>query len=184
MKRVEEKEAELENLKYDLQDQTESRRHWHKRATEAEARTVSSIHSTVSSYTLTTDQASVQHVLLLVDGNQTFFKPNLIQSRSAKEAIGQLIAEAKLSAQSQHKNDLPEHLSVILHIFMDVGKLADDLSTAGLLPEPDQLWTFIQDASKHELGVTITDCGSGHQAVDLKMKRKSLAHNIGSPSLM
>ncbi|KAJ9612888.1 hypothetical protein H2200_002829 [Cladophialophora chaetospira] len=155
LKLLKEKEEEVENLKYDLQDQTESRREWQKRATDAETRL-----------------ASVQHILVLIDGNQTFFRPKLIRSgaHGAKEAVEKLITEAKASAREQHKNDLPEHLSVIVHIFIDVGKLADDLSTSNLLPEPDQLWTFIQEASKNELGVTITDCGAGHQAVDAKMK--------------
>jgi hypothetical protein len=55
---------------------------------------------------------------------------------------------------------------------VDVGKLADDLSTANMLPEPDQLWTFIQDASRFEPGIIISDCGSDHGAVDVKMKRE------------
>jgi hypothetical protein len=114
-------------------------------------------------------QTSVQHLLILIDGNQTFFKSNLIHS-GVKQAVDTLIAEAKAFALAQHKNDLPEHLSVIVHIFIDVGKLADDLSTTGVLPEPDQLWTFIQDASKLEPGVTISDCGAGHNAVDAKIK--------------
>ncbi|OAP65076.1 hypothetical protein AYL99_01048 [Fonsecaea erecta] len=149
------KEAECENLKYDLEDQTESRRQWHKRATEAESRL-----------------SSVQHVMVLFDGNHHFFKPNLVRAgiEGAKSAIDTLVTEAKAFARAQHKNDLPDHLSVVVHIFIDVGKLADDLSTAGLLPDPDQLWTFIQDAGKLETGVTISDCGAGHQAVDAKMK--------------
>ncbi|ETI20628.1 hypothetical protein G647_06970 [Cladophialophora carrionii CBS 160.54] len=155
LKLLSEKEAECENLKYDLQDQTESRRHWHKRAADAEGRI-----------------ASVQHVLVLVDGNQTFFKPDVIRAgaRGVRGAIETLVAEAKAFARAQHKNDLSDNLSAIVHIFVDVGSLADDLSTANLLPEPDQLWAFIQDASKLEPGITITDCGSGHDAVDAKMK--------------
>ncbi|KIW94333.1 uncharacterized protein Z519_05649 [Cladophialophora bantiana CBS 173.52] len=149
------KEAECENLKYDLLDQTESRRHWHKRATEAESRL-----------------SSVQHVMVLVDGNHHFFKPNLVRAgiEGAKLAIDTLVTEAKALAREQHKNDLPDHLSVIVHIFIDVGKLADDLSTTGLLPEPDQLWTFIQEAGKLEPGITISDCGSGHHAVEAKIR--------------
>ena len=93
-------------------------------------------------------------------------------THGAKEAVETLTKEAKSLAQEEHKNDLPEHLSVIVHIFIDVGKLAEDLSTANLLPDPDQLWTFVQDVSKLEPGVTISDCGTGHQAVDAKMKRE------------
>ncbi|KIY01991.1 uncharacterized protein Z520_02129 [Fonsecaea multimorphosa CBS 102226] len=149
------KEAECENLKYDLQDQTESRRHWHKRATEAESRL-----------------SSVQHVMILFDGNHHFFNPNLVRAgiQGAKSAIDSLVAEASAFAREQHKNDLPDHLAVVVHIFIDVGKLADDLSIAGLLPNPDQLWTFIQNVSRLEPGVTISDCGSGHHAVEAKMK--------------
>ncbi|EXJ55081.1 hypothetical protein A1O7_08006 [Cladophialophora yegresii CBS 114405] len=155
LKLLSEKEVECEDLKYDLQDQTESRRHWHKRAADAEGRI-----------------ASVQHVLVLVDGNQTFFKPGLILAgpRGVRGAVETLIAEAKTCARAQHKNDLSDNLSAIVHIFVDVGRLAHDLSTANLLPEPDQLWTFIQDASKLEPGITISDCGSGQGAVDAKMK--------------
>ncbi|OQV04510.1 hypothetical protein CLAIMM_09377 [Cladophialophora immunda] len=149
------KEAECENLRYDLQDQTESRRQWHKRAAEAESRL-----------------SSVQHVMVLVDGNHHFFNPNLVRAgiQGAKSAIDALVAEAKTFAREQHKNDLPDHLSVVVHIFIDVGKLADDLSIAGVLPDPDQLWTFIQDAGKLEPGITISDCGAGRHAVDAKMK--------------
>ncbi|KIW63523.1 hypothetical protein, variant [Phialophora macrospora] len=155
LKLLAEKEAECENLKYDLQDQTESRRHWHKRAADAEGRI-----------------ASVQHILVLIDGNQTFFKPDFFRAgpQGARGAVETLIAEAKAFARAQHKNDLSEQLSAIVHVFVDVGKLADDLSTANLLPEPDQLWTFIQDASKIEPGITISDCGAGRAAVDAKMK--------------
>lgn len=76
-------------------------------------------------------------------------------------------------AREQHPNDLPDSLSAMVHIFIDVGRLADDLLSANLLPEPDQLWTFIQEACKLEPGVTISDCGSGHQAVDRKMQCES-----------
>ncbi|KAH0847227.1 hypothetical protein FOPE_00333 [Fonsecaea pedrosoi] len=114
----------------------------------------------------------VQHVMVLFDGNHHFFSPNLVRAgiQGAKSAIDTLVAEAKAFAREQHKNDLPDLLSVIVHIFIDVGKLADDLSTAGSPPDPDQLWTFIQNASKLEPGVTISDCGSGHHAVDAKIR--------------
>ena len=111
---------------------------------------------------------------MLIDGNQIFFKPDLIRAGASgtKEAVETLVREVKLNAQEQHKNDLPEDLSVIVHIFINVGKLADNLSTCNLLPNPDQLWTFIQDASKFEPGLTISDCGSDHRVVDAKMKSK------------
>jgi hypothetical protein len=120
-------------------------------------------------------QVRVQHVLVLVDGNQTFFNSKFISLGTAgtKEAVESLVKEAKYFAQDKHKNDLPENLSIIVHIFVDVGQLADDLSSANLLPNPDQLWLFIQDASKLEPGITISDCGSGHEAVDAKMKCES-----------
>jgi len=57
-----------------------------------------------------------------------------------------------------------------VHIFSDIGRLAQDLSAASLLPDPDQLWTFIQDICKIEPGITVSDCGSGHEAVDVKLK--------------
>jgi hypothetical protein len=89
-----------------------------------------------------------------------------------KEAIQSLTSEAKTSAQEQRKNDLPStNLSVIVHIFIDVGRLADDLASAGLLPEPDKLWTFIQGVCA-EAGVTISDVGSDQRAVAAKMKCK------------
>ena len=85
-----------------------------------------------------------------------------------------LVKEAKAYAREQHKNDLPEHFSVIVHIFIDVGKLADDLSRANLLPEPDQLWSFIQHGCQLEPGLTISDVGSSHEAVEAKLKRELL----------
>jgi hypothetical protein len=61
---------------------------------------------------------------------------------------------------------------VVVHVFADIGRLAQDLSAAGLLPEPEHLWTFIQGICKSEPCFTVTDCGSGQQAVDAKMKRE------------
>ncbi|KAG9792306.1 hypothetical protein ABEF93_008591 [Exophiala dermatitidis] len=153
---LQQKEQSLENLKSDLDDQTESRRRWQKRATDAESRTT-----------------SVQHLLVLVDGNQHFFQPGLIRAGTpgAKEAVDTLLAEVKEFARQQHKNDLPETISVVVHIFSDIGRLAQDLATANLLPDPDRLWTFVQDACKIEPCITISDCGAAHDAVDAKMKQ-------------
>ncbi|EXJ86894.1 hypothetical protein A1O3_03848 [Capronia epimyces CBS 606.96] len=155
LKLLDEKEQTLENLKSDLDDQTESRRRWQKRAIDIESRIT-----------------SVQHVLVLLDGNQHFFKHGLIRAGTsgAREAVGTLLADVRDFARSQHKNDLPENISVVVHIFSDVGRLAQDLSAANLLPDPDQLWTFIQDVCKIEPGITISDCGAGHEAVDAKVK--------------
>lgn len=74
-------------------------------------------------------------------------------------------------AKNQHKNDLPETISVVVHIFSDVGRLAQDLSATNLLPDPEQLWTFIQDVSRLAPCVTVSDCGAGHESVEAKMKR-------------
>ncbi|EXJ88109.1 hypothetical protein A1O1_05037 [Capronia coronata CBS 617.96] len=153
---LEEKDETIENLKSDLDDQTESRRRWQKRATDVESRIT-----------------SVQHVLVLLDGNQHFFKNGLVRAGTlgAAEAVGTLLAEVKEAARNQHKNDLPEHISVVVHIFSDVGRLAQDLSAANLLPDPDQLWTFIQQVCKIQPCFTISDCGAGHEAVDAKVKQ-------------
>lgn len=85
------------------------------------------------------------------------------------------MAEVKDFARSQHKNDLPEGVRTVTHIFSDIAQLAHDLSTAKLLPEPDKLWTFIQEVCRIEPGITITDCGSGHEAVDEKLKCELLS---------
>ena len=81
------------------------------------------------------------------------------------------MAEVRKFAKTQHKDDLPENISVVVHIFSDIGQLAQDLSAANLVPDPDQIWTFIQDICKLQPGFTVSDCGSGRQAVDAKMKR-------------
>lgn len=121
----------------------------------------------------------MQHLLVLIDGNQHFFKSDFIRAGTtgAREALGAFLSEVKEFAKAQHKNDLPEDVSVVVHIFSDIGRLAHDLSTASLLPAPDQLWTFIQDVSKLEPRFTISDCGSGHQAVDAKLKREQSPGN-------
>lgn len=110
--------------------------------------------------------------MVLVDGNQHFFRSSLVRAgmHGAKEAVQSFITEVKEHARQQHKNDLPENVSVVAHIFSDIGRLAHDLSAAKLLPEPDKLWNFIQEVCKLEPGFTISDCGTGHQAVDSKMK--------------
>ncbi|KAK5269787.1 hypothetical protein LTR96_005485 [Exophiala xenobiotica] len=149
------KDQAYADLQADLNDQTESRRRWQNRAVDVESRIT-----------------SVQHVLVLIDGNQHFFKPDFIRAGTAgaQEAIRSFISEAKEVARAQHKNDLPENISPVVHIFSDIGRLAQDLSAASLLPDPDQLWTFIQDICKIEPGITVSNCGSGHEAVDAKLK--------------
>ncbi|KIW12646.1 hypothetical protein PV08_09924 [Exophiala spinifera] len=144
------KEQEYHELKADLQDQTESRRRWQKRALDT----------------------SVQHLLVLIDGNQHFFKPHFIRSGAAgaHEAVERFVAEVKDFARAQHKNDLPEGVSLVTHIFSDIGQLAHDLSAANLIPEPDRLWPFILEVCRVEPGITITDCGSGPDAVRHKLK--------------
>ncbi|KAK4937927.1 hypothetical protein LTR10_021568 [Elasticomyces elasticus] len=150
-----EKEQACEDLKSDLDDQTESRRRWQKRAVDVESRIT-----------------SVQHLLVLIDGNQSFFKSNFIRAGTIglREAATAFIAEVKEFAKAQHKNDLPEDISLVVHIFSDIGGLAQDLSASDSLPDPDQLWTFIQDICKLEPCFTVSDCGSGHEAVDAKLK--------------
>ncbi|KAI1629056.1 hypothetical protein EDD37DRAFT_644827 [Exophiala viscosa] len=150
-----EKEQAYEDLKSDLDDQTESRRRWQKRAVDVESRIT-----------------SVQHLLVLIDGNQSFFKSSFIRAGTvgAREAAAAFITEVKELAKAQHKNDLPEDILLVVHIFSDIGRLAQDLSTAGNLPNPDQLWTFIQDICKLEPCFTVSDCGSGREAVDAKLK--------------
>lgn len=129
-------------------------------------------------------QTSVQHILVLIDGNQHFFKTDFIRAGTAgaQEAVRTFISKAKEVARAQHKNDLPENISPVVHIFSDIGRLAQDLSAASLLPDPDQLWTFIQDICKIEPGITVSDCGSGHEAVDVKLKcEESQTWPIGAP---
>ncbi|KIX02951.1 uncharacterized protein Z518_06501 [Rhinocladiella mackenziei CBS 650.93] len=151
-----EKEKTNEKLRFDLDDQFESRRLWQKRATDVESRIT-----------------SAQQILVLIDGNQHFFKHDLIRAGTsgARDAVRALIEEAKEFAAQQHKNDLPDNISVVVHIFSDIGRLARDLSDANLLPELDQLWTFIQDICKTEPCLTVSDCGAGHEAVDAKLKQ-------------
>ncbi|KAJ9633657.1 hypothetical protein H2204_006863 [Knufia peltigerae] len=159
VKAVTRKEQEYHDLKADLLDQTESRRRWQKRALDVEDRIAS-------------DPTSVQYVLVLIDGNQHFFQPHFLRmgAAGADEAVKRFVAEVKDFARAQHKSDLPEGIDTVTHVFADIGQLAHDLSVAKLLPEPDTLWTFIQEVSKVDPGMTITDCGSGHGAVDTKLK--------------
>ena len=126
-------------------------------------------------------QTSVQHLLVLIDGNQSFFKSNFIRAGTigAREAAAAFITEVKEFAKAQHKNDLPENISLVVHIFSDIGRLAQDLSAAGILPDPDQLWTFIQDICKLEPCFTVSDCGSGREAVDAKLKCRALSVTFG-----
>lgn len=165
-----EKEHSYDDLKSDLDDQTESRRRC--RSVQLTSNPASSVPSTLH-LRLTNDlQTSAQHLLVLIDGNQYFFKSSFIRAGTigVREAAGAFITEVKEFAKAPHKNDLPEDISLVVHIFSDIGRLAQDLSAAGILPDPDQLWTFIQDICKLEPCFTVSDCGSGHEAVDAKLK--------------
>ncbi len=90
----------------------------------------------------------------------------------AQGALATFLAEVRQLARIAHKNELPEDVAVVVHIFADIGRLAQDLSAADLLPDPEHLWTFIQGICKAEPCLTVTDCGSGHQAVDAKIRRE------------
>lgn len=62
---------------------------------------------------------------------------------------------------------------MVVHIFSDIGRLADDLSAANLLPDPDALWGFVQEVCRIAPYITISDCGSSPKAVDGKIQGKS-----------
>lgn len=61
---------------------------------------------------------------------------------------------------------------MVVHIFSDIGRLADDLSAANLLPDPDALWGFVQEVCRIAPYITISDCGSSPNAVDNKIQGK------------
>ena len=116
-------------------------------------------------------------VLVLIDGNHHFFDDALVKAgpNGARDAVHTLLEEVRGFARSQHKHDsapLPENIKVVVHVFCDIGRLADDLSTANLLPDPDALWGFVQEICKIEPFVTVSDCGSSPTAVDSKIQGK------------
>lgn len=110
--------------------------------------------------------------MVLVDGSQHFFSPNLIRGglAGARQAADTLLTEAKEYARTRHKNDLPENISVVVHIFSDICQLARDLYDSQALSDPGQLGTFVQELCSFYPGFTISDCRGGRQTVDAKMK--------------
>lgn len=94
-------------------------------------------------------------------------------AHGARDAVHIFLKEVQDFARSQHKNDfapLPDSIKVVVHVFSDIGRLADDLSAASLLPDPDTLWTFVQEICKIAPTVTISDCGNDPRAVDNKVQ--------------
>jgi len=110
--------------------------------------------------------------MLLIDGNRYCFKDDIIRAGAsgARDAAHRLMAEAREHAESQHMNDLPESISTVIHIFLDVGRLADDLVAAGMLSGKDQLLDFLHSFSQAGPLIAVTDCGPGREAVDAKLK--------------
>jgi hypothetical protein len=111
----------------------------------------------------------------LVDGNQTFCKPELIlEGAVGVRRVAQLLsAEVLHAAKSKHKNDLPSDIQVHVSFFLDLDRLSIDLAAACCVTEPKQLSEFIRLLNAIPL-FSVVDCAGGKAAVDGKIKGKDL----------
>ncbi|RMZ77638.1 hypothetical protein DV738_g4292, partial [Chaetothyriales sp. CBS 135597] len=145
LQRVQALDGQVQDLTADLQNETNSRRLWQNRAEDVEYRV-----------------SKNQYVLVLVDGNQTWFRDSVIHSASSKadEVANHLVAEAREVARRQHSNDLSDDFSVLVHIFVDTEKLCQDLIAAGSISSAQQLKEFLNDLMSAQSLITVINCGS------------------------
>ena len=107
---------------------------------------------------------------MLLDGNQSFFKDEIIRSGAAESAVQPLISEVHEIAKSRHKNDLASDIRIVLHVFLDFDRLLGDLVSAGSLTARKQLEEFTKALTASTPSLFVTDCGPGRQGVDAKLK--------------
>ena len=109
-----------------------------------------------------------------MDGNQSFFKDDIIRSGVAESAVQSLITELHETAKSKHKNDLTSDIRIVLHIFVDSDRLLGHLVSAGSLSARKQLEEFMKALTASTPSLSVTDCGPGRQGVDAKLKGENL----------
>jgi hypothetical protein len=116
-------------------------------------------------------------LLLLVDGNQTFFKPDVIRQGAvvAQRVAHSLAAEVLQAAGSKHKNDLASDVQVLISFFVDLDRLATDLASSSFVIERNQLFDFVRVLNAIPL-FSVVDCAGGKAAVDTKLKGMDIAY--------
>ena len=107
---------------------------------------------------------------MLLDGNQSYFKDDLIRSAAAESGVQSLITEVHDTAKSRHKNDLSADIRVVIHMFLDFDRLLEDFISAGSLSARQELEDFTRALTVSSPCLVVTDCGPGRQGVDAKMK--------------
>ncbi|KEF51688.1 uncharacterized protein A1O9_12323, partial [Exophiala aquamarina CBS 119918] len=153
---IAEKDLELKNLKLDKDFEADGRRRWQDRATLVESKIV-----------------RAQHLLILVDGNNHFFKDTFLRAGAAgvKDAVPPFLDQVRQFARDQHKHDLLENTIPIVHVFSDIDRLSQDLQSAGALPDPSSLLDFCQELCKAQPYFTISDCSMDPQAAAMKVEK-------------
>jgi hypothetical protein len=170
---VKDLDQRLQDVTAELNNEVETRKNWMKRANAAETRQVSLLSRNPFTLGLADIvQKQQQFILMLLDGNQSFFKPDIVRGgeSSAQSAVHSLIAEIREAAESKHKSDLASDIQVVVHLFIDFGRLIRDLVSAGSLSDGQQLQDFTAALTASSGLLSVTDCGSGREGIDGKMK--------------
>lgn len=170
LQRVKDLDEKNQELQADLQDQTQSRRTWMRRAQEHESRIVRL--SLLFDNTSNCLQTQSQYVLLLVDGNQSCFTDKSITDgiTGANDVAATLTSEVAQIARSCHKDDLSDKLAVTIQMFVDIDRLGDDLLAAGSLSSKSQLYAFFKALSSANSSIHVVDCGPERAAIDAKLR--------------
>lgn len=108
---------------------------------------------------------------MLVDGNQTFFKAETVESSAAgaDAAVQSLKAEALEAAEAKHKNDLTADIRILIHIFIDLKRLANELTATGLISSQQKLFDFTQAVTASQPLLSLVDCGPTRGSVGAKI---------------
>lgn len=144
-------EDENRSLQADVKDQSNGRETWMKRAQKAEER-----------------QTAHPYLLAVLDGNDLCFRTRYIQAEDgANEAVTSLVREMRAHANLHHKYDLPKSIAVVVQIYVDLERLAEDLVTAEAIPEVNDLYAFTK-ALNSQPHISVIDCD--HDNVQEKVK--------------
>jgi hypothetical protein len=155
LQRLRELDEALQSANSDLEDQTSIRRHWKKRAEDAEALLAQS-----------------QFVLALIDGNRYTFADQYLKNAETggTDAAGDLVEQIRDYIKEQSLHEDPAKVCLMVQIFANKTALSQALIDSGTISGPGHFDDFIAQFMRSQPFMYFVDCGSFEGAVDSKIQ--------------
>ena len=153
--RLRELDAALQAANSDLEDQTAIRRHWKKRAEDAEALLAQS-----------------QFVLALVDGNRYTFADQYLKNTETggADAARDLVGQIRGYVKERNVHEDFTKVCLMVQIFANKTALSQALIDSGTISGPGHFDDFIAQFMRSQPFMHFVDCGSFEGAVDSKIQ--------------